>query len=552
MSEERSYTSRFTIDRVAFDKTLLGAALGSDFDMATWGVALRAAFGLGLITDREREVFAQISGGRPPPIRRVREWFILAGRRSGKSRIAALVAVYYALFIPHKVARGEKPMVLVLAPSLDQAQMVFAYAQAFISESPVLLEELVSSTASEIRLKNGVVIAVHPVSFRSVRGRTLLACIFDEVAYWRSDESGTPDSEVYSAVLPSLITTRGMLVGISTPYRKIGLLHQKWRDNFGVDNPNVLVIQGPTTLFNPTIPPSEIASQRAADPSASGAEWDATFRNDLSAFLDDELIEKAIDHGRPLELPPQHGIFYRAFVDASGGTGNDSYTIAIGHKEGERFFIDLVRGTRHGVAFDPAELTLAYGQLCREYRIGTVIGDNYAAAWVSGAWSKTGVSYVKSNIPKFQIYLEALPCFTRELVSLPDHPKLLRELRLLERRVHRSRRDSIDHGRSGTDDHVNSVCGVLRTLSAYQGGYDPEVWARALGDVPDTPRQLDPKYAEYATRPLWSPYAPGCVSLGAGGYRTPTLEERALLGLDAIAVERNEGKWPSNVSWPRT
>jgi hypothetical protein len=37
-------------------------------------------------------------------------------------------------------------------------------------------------------------------------------------------------------------------------------------------------------------------------------------------------------------------------------------------------------------------------------------------------------------------------------------PRLLRELRLLERRTHRSGKDSVDHGRSGHDDLANVVC----------------------------------------------------------------------------------------------
>jgi hypothetical protein len=61
--------------------------------------------------------------------------------------------------------------------------------------------------------------------------------------------------------------------------------------------------------------------------------------------------------------------------------------------------------------------------------------------------------------------LECAPLFARGLVRLPNHAKLLRELRLLERRVHRSGKDSVDHGRNGHDDHANAVCGVLQLLS---------------------------------------------------------------------------------------
>jgi hypothetical protein len=43
---------------------------------------------------------------------------------------------------------------------------------------------------------------------------------------------------------------------------------------------------------------------------------------------------------------------------------------------------------------------------------------------------------------------------------------LIRELRLLERHTHRSGKDTVDHGRNGSDDHANAVCGLLRTLVA--------------------------------------------------------------------------------------
>ena len=101
----------------------------------------------------------------------------------------------------------------------------------------------------------------------------------------------------------------------------------------------------------------------------------------------------------------------------------------------------MVRGTPPGVRFDPATVTEEYAGLLKYYRIYSVTGDHYAAAWVSSAWSKHGVTYRQSNLAKSAIYLECDPLFARGLVRLPNHAKLLRELRLLERRVHRSGKD---------------------------------------------------------------------------------------------------------------
>src|SRR5262249_7866432 len=233
--------------------------------------------------------------------------------------------------------------------------------------------------------------------------------------------------------------------------------------HFGADGDDVLVVQGASKVFNPSLSDATLAAQRAADPTAADAEWDALFRSDIGAFLDDELIDAAIDYGRPLELPPLDGVIYRAFTDAAGGGGSDSYTLAIGHKGGDAHVADCVRGTVG--KFEPQSVTGEYRQLCRQYRVRTVVGDNYGRDWVAGAWRKLGFEYIRSPQPKGAIYLESLPVFTRGLARLPDHTRLVRELRLLERRTHRSGKDSVDHGRTGHDDHANVVCGVFSLLA---------------------------------------------------------------------------------------
>jgi hypothetical protein len=292
-------------------------------------------------------------------------------------------------------------------------------------------------------------------------------------AFWRDETSATPDVEVYTALLPSLATTNGMLVGISTPYRKLGLLHQKYRDHYGVDGDDVLVVQGPTATFNVTLAEEVIEAQRQADPAAALSEWDADFRSDISAFLDDELIDRAVEHDRPLELPRVAGVTYQAFADASGGVGGDSYTVCVGHKRGEHAVVDALRGTVG--KFDPEGVTREYAALLKQvYGVHQVVGDAYAAEWVASTWQKFGVSYVRAERPRSELYLECIPLFARGLVRLPNHAKLLRELRLLERHTHRSGRDSVDHPRGGHDDHANSVCGVLSLLASNACGFTLE------------------------------------------------------------------------------
>jgi hypothetical protein len=476
-------SARCPIDKALINPKLLGAALGDPTPWAAWLAVLKAAFALPL-DKNERTTFAAVSGERAPPTHRVRELWAIVGRRGGKSRMAAALAVYQACFTKHRLAAGEVGTVLVLATNRDQAAVVFNYALAFLKSSPVLAKEVDSTTAHEIRLKNGIVIAVHANSFRSVRGRTLVACIFDETAFWRDDTSASPDVEVYRAVLPSLLTTKGLLVSISTPYRRMGLLHQKHREHFGMDDDGVLVVQGPSTRFNPELSEAAIAQALADDREGNRSEYEAEFRSDLATFLDDELVEAAVDYGRPLELPPRQGIRHFAFVDPSGGRG-DAYTLCIGHKEkqGDRFVADVVRGVRP--PFDPVEVTKSYAELCKEYKIRAVHGDNYSAEWAVSAFKDAGLRYILSDKPKSQLYLEALPLFTRQAISIPDHTQLLRELRLLERQTHRSGKDSVDHGRRGSDDYANVLCGCA-TFAVRRGGYDSSMsWVSETDGVRD-------------------------------------------------------------------
>jgi hypothetical protein len=196
---------------------------------------------------------------------------------------------------------------------------------------------------------------------------------------------------------------------------------------------------------------------------AGRSEWDAAWREDISAFLSEADVEACTDRDRPLELPPRPELRYLAFVDPSGGR-HDAFALAIAHSEAGTVIVDVIRA-RHP-PFDPSSVVAEYAALLREYRIHEIVGDAYAAEWVATAFSKdAGIRYRRSELNKSQLYLEGLPVFTRRTLRLPDHPRLLRELRLLERRTHVGGKDTVDHGRTGADDLANATFGSI-TLAA--------------------------------------------------------------------------------------
>jgi hypothetical protein len=252
-------------------------------------------------------------------------------------------------------------------------------------------------------------------------------------------------------------------------------LFERHRNYFGKNSSDTLVIQAPSRLLNPTLDAGVIASAQEADAFAAQSEWLGEFRNDIGAFLDDALIDAAIDYGRPLELPPRLDKFsYKFFVDCSAGR-SDHYTLASGHREEGRLVIDFCRG--YAPRFDPSFVTHELANLAKSYGCHEVTGDNFSAEWAQGAWRSHDISYAISELNKSALYLEALTCFTQGLVAMPDHPRLIRELRLLERRTHRSGRDTVDHGlRGGHDDYANAICGLLYQLARRENTITTQVF----------------------------------------------------------------------------
>ena len=356
---------------------------------------------------------------------------------------------------------------MCLACDRDQAKIVKRYISGYFQTIPLLRPLVARETDDGLELTNRVEIVVATNSFRAVRGRTIVCAIFDEVAFWRSEDSATPDFETYNAITPGLATLPGaMLVGISSPYRRSGLLFDRWRKHYGTPSDSVLVVKGPSRAFNPLLPQSIVDEALERDPEAARAEWMAEWRSDLADFLDRELIESAVDAGVVVR-PPRPGLRYQAFADPSGGRG-DSFTCAIAHSEKNVSILDCLFERR--APFDPYLVAADIAGLLRSYGLSEVTGDRYAAEWVVEAFKKVGIRYHNSERDRSALYLDALPLFTSGRVRLIDNPRLTHQFASLERRTSRIGKDRVDHGPNGADDAANSAAGALVLVAANRVG----------------------------------------------------------------------------------
>jgi hypothetical protein len=461
------------IIRALTDKNLLGAAFPSLETWGPWLTALRAAYGLPLV-ESEWELYQQATGRETPPGGPAREVYLICGRRAGKSRMAAAIAVYEALFPRVKLAPGEVGTVALIAVDRDTARVLLEYVRHILEASPVLRRELSESLAWEIRLKKRRVIQVMTASAASVRGRTYLACVLDELAFFRNSEGLANDTEVVRALRPGLATTGGKLVGLSSPYAQTGVLWEIFKKYWGKEG-GPLVWKAATLAMNPTLSAGLVENALQEDPEAARSEWEAEFRSDLETFLPLEALQAVVIPGRH-ELPPQAGVSYTAFVDPSGGRG-DAAALALAHVEGERVILDVAR--RWPAPHDPAQVVGEMAGIIKSYGLRRVTGDRYAGAWPEQEFLKHGITYQAAAKDKSTLYLELLPLVLSGRVELLDLKRLANELRDLVRRPRSGGRDSVDHPPRSHDDLANAVAGAVTLAGA--GMVRPQARVRWLG-----------------------------------------------------------------------
>jgi hypothetical protein len=435
-----------------------------------WRAFLKALFALEM-TGGELEAYRHHTGRQTPPAIPFTEAALAVGRRGGKSRVLALIATYLATardYSPY-LAPGEKATVAIIASDRKQARSIYRYILGMLENVPALAAMVQDAKADIIDLSNNVTIEIATASFRVTRGYSFAAVLCDETAFWRNDDTtANPDVEIFRALRPGMASIPGaILLNASSPYARRGVLHQTYRRHFGQDNGRVLVWRGTTAEMNPSIDPAIIAEAYDEDPASAASEYGAQFRDDIDDFVSQAVIDACTDPG-VAERPANRGLGYRysAFIDAAGGSGQDSMTIGISHPEKDIAVLDLVRERKP--PFSPDDVVAEFAALMKSFGISQAQADRWGGDWVTEAFRKVGITVKPAEKPKSDLYRELLPLLNAKRCSLLDVPRLSSQLVGLERRVARGGRDSIDHAPGSHDDVANAAAGALLMCKARQ------------------------------------------------------------------------------------
>jgi hypothetical protein len=449
-------------DEQLFRSTFKRSLLGNDTWWG-WRVFLSALFALPL-DEKQLQFFKEHSGREQAPSKQAQEAYVIAGRRSGKTLTAALIAVFLAAFKDYSdvLAPGEWGTLMILSADRKQGRTILSYVNAFLS-IPLLAEMVLSRRTESIDLNNHIRIEIHTSSYKATRGYTVVGCVADEVCFWSTEEgSANPDVEVLAAVRPAMATVSdALLICISSPYSKKGEMWAQYRQNWAQENPDILIWQADSRSMNPSLNPLTVKMAYVRDAASARAEYGGMFRDDVETFISLEQLESRIVAGRR-ELPYRSNMTYVGFADPSGGRA-DSFVLAIAHLESGKAVLDVIREIQ--APFSPEAAVQELSGICKAYKVTELIGDSYGGEWAKESFAKWGVNYRLSDKNRSELYLAFLPLLMSDQVVLLDSPRLVNQLCSLERRTARSGRDSIDHPIGGHDDIANAVCGALTLIA---------------------------------------------------------------------------------------
>ncbi len=472
-------TPLITLSRALTDDALFGKTFSAP-SFWPWRTLSKVIDGIALTEPREIELFMQCTGRTQLPIQPVRRLILLAGRRAGKDRFMSAVAVWRAALCTDwrkHISAGEQAVVILLGADKKQAAILRRYCEGLL-QAALLAQEITRSTGDVTEFRHGSSLEIATNDARLVRGRSAIAVLGSECCHWRTDEHAvSSDEEVVGAAEPSMAMCPdgGLLMLGSSVHRKVGYMYRQYKRLHGNEDVEDLCWSAPSTLMNPCLPQHVIDRALEQDAAKARAEYQNVWREDLSDFIPIDVIDAATDWGVSERPPsPNRSIKYIAWADAAGGTGKDSFALAIAHKETKDRIAVLDHVRERKPRFVAAAVVAEFAKILRPYRITEVHGDAFGSGFHADAWASHGIKFKPAERTTSENYLALLPLLTQPGRTRLLHDHTLRnQLAGLERRAHAGDRESVSHPftQSAHDDVAAAAAGAL-VLAAARPSYN--------------------------------------------------------------------------------
>jgi len=453
---------------------------GSNGSWESWRIVGKVLDGLPLSAE-EMVIYTTLTGRTTVPTD-LRELWALAGRGSGKTSFMALQAVK-ASCRGYAAVRGI-PRVLLLAFVKEQAGVAFEYVSGFFDKDRELRKLITRRTNTSLTLAHGVRVQTIGGDYRSVRAYSVAAALLDEVAYWWSDTTNAnPDVEIVRALRPGLGKVPGSkLLAATTRWIEEGAAYEIHKRHYANEtSQHILVVDAPTRVLNPSFDAATIAIAQEEDAESAASEYGQSWRVAGGTLVHAAAYDQCVDTGvfERTPEPPLGDAYFVGAVDLSGGMGQDSASLCIGHieeAEGPDVFTqDLL--VEAEPPFDPATMVAEFAGHCARFGISEVIGDQFSEGFAASEFRRHGITYTVSERKTNECVLDSLAIINTRRVRFLDNSKARRQWLNLRRDYASGGRPTILETRKHDD---LAVVGARAISAALELGVVPEVRKKVM------------------------------------------------------------------------
>ena len=424
---------------------------------------------------------------------------LVIGMRGGKTTIASICACYEAFKLisigtPMKkygLPPGSQIFIINVATSAPQAKdTVFAAIKARIDNSPWFQEQKYTEHWNEFIfpvMDGTVIIRSEHSNSASLAGKTIICCIFDELARFKDTKGNSSGELVYDTLSRSVKTFKqdGRRIAISSPMLVDDFHMQLYRA--GKDNPKkVYTRQMPTWEMNPTIPYESLADEFARNPETAMRDFGAIPSSALEAYFKEPQKIDMCEHetlinafkidetGFSIELNPEwtHDERTRYVLAGDPSFKNDAFGMGLAHKEGKQYTIDGVGRFLPNTEYGNHEIDAE--------KVGKLIMDIKEDCWLSDFVSDTwmfpetqqrirrlGVN-TENNVVQKEEYDFFKETIYNNAVEWPLSEILMQELKSLEL----VRGQKVDHPKKGSKDVSDACTNAIWKLGQSGGSGD--------------------------------------------------------------------------------
>ncbi len=322
----------YTLERLLTHPSAFGLLTASPLQRAICRIA--DGLPLGELAEHP-DVMAAIGDVASVPASRPLELLILSGIRTGKSLLAAALAVRAALTCDlSRLRAGEPVRVSVVSLTTDLARVVFEHLVGTLTSKQALRALLVGEpTADTVNLRHpsGHVIEVKVVAGAragaSLVARWSAGVIFDEAPRMNGEEDGVVNFDDARRAALGRLLPGAQLVSIGSPWAPRGPVYEMVQERWRKPSAELVIIRAPAPLMNPVWWTRDRVEQlRRQDEQAYRTDVLGQFADPESSLFSSTEIERATRKG-PLVLEREDGHSYAAAMDP--GTRGNAWTLTV-------------------------------------------------------------------------------------------------------------------------------------------------------------------------------------------------------------------------------